>query len=481
MNPILIGVSLFATLLSTISYLSFPGESLGKGPVYMCNYLIYPVIFLVVGFVILPVYMKQQVTSAYELLESKLGVGVRILGAVMFLMLRLVWMSLLIYMTAKALSVMVFGAEDGAKWIPLIVIITGAVAITYTMLGGLRAVVITDLMQTILLYGGALLIIGVITFKMGGFGWFPTKWHGHWDTQPIFPDSLATRVTFIGTLFQVGIWYIATAAGDQVSVQRFMATTDAKAARKALAMQLTIAMVVGVTLGMVGFAMLGYFEANPQLLNGMDLKGDADHMYSHFVANMLPPVVTGLVLAGLFAAAMSSVDSGVNSITAVVSTDFIDRFRSKKLSGDHHVLVLRITACVVGVIVVLLSSLVEKVPGNFTAVTNKTVNLLTVPIFCLFFFALFVPFARSAGVLIGAIFGTATAAAIAFSGPLLGVLEDRYGFDPSTIGSTLNPETGVYTDPISFQWIGLFALIVNLAVGCLASLIINKISPRTES
>ena len=128
-----------------------------------------------------------------------------------------------------ALSVMVFGAEDGAKWIPLIVIITGAIAITYTMLGGLRAVVITDLMQTILLYGGALLIIGVITYKMGGFGWFPTKWHSHWDTQPIFPDSLATRVTFIGTIFQVGIWYIATAAGDQVSVQRFMATKDVAA------------------------------------------------------------------------------------------------------------------------------------------------------------------------------------------------------------------------------------------------------------
>jgi SSS family solute:Na+ symporter len=95
MNPILIGISLFATLLSTISYLAMPGETMGKGPVYLVGYLVYPVVFLVLAFVVLPVYMRQKkVTSAYELLEKKLGLSVRLLGVVMFLMLRLVWMAL---------------------------------------------------------------------------------------------------------------------------------------------------------------------------------------------------------------------------------------------------------------------------------------------------------------------------------------------------------------------------------------------------
>ena len=147
---------------------------------------------------------------------------------------------------------------------------------------------------------------------------------------------------------------------------------------------------------MVGFALLGYFEANPGELGGYDLKTDADHMFAHFVSNMLPPVVSGLVLSGLFAAAMSSVDSGVNSITAVVTTDFIDRFRSKPITEAKQVRISRILAISVGLIVVVLSSLVKLVEGNFTAVTNKTVNLLTVPIFCLFFFALFVRFATPA-------------------------------------------------------------------------------------
>ena len=82
MNPVLVGVSLFAILLSTISYLSKPRESLGKGPVMTATLLAYPFIFLIVAYVFLPVYMRQRVTSAYELLEARLGLGIRLLGAI---------------------------------------------------------------------------------------------------------------------------------------------------------------------------------------------------------------------------------------------------------------------------------------------------------------------------------------------------------------------------------------------------------------
>ncbi|MCB1230774.1 MAG: sodium/solute symporter [Verrucomicrobiae bacterium] len=448
MNPMLIGVSLFASLLSTITYLSIPGETQGKGPVYLTNYLAYPLIFVIVAFVLLPVYMKQQVTSAYELLESKLGVSIRLLGATMFLALRLVWMSLLIYLTAAAIATMI-GAED--KWIPLIVLGTGLVAVTYATLGGLRAVVITDLMQTILLYGGAVLVIAVITVRMGGFNWFPTEWNPNWDEQPVFSLDPKVRVTVIGSIVSVLIWYVCTSGGDQVSVQRFMATSDLRSARWAIGMQLIVGAVVGLTLGLAGFALLGYFQANPGLLPPeLAEKSAADKIFPHFIAAHLPPVVSGLVVSGLFAAAMSSIDSGVNSITAVVSNDFIDRFRRQPISEKHHVWVARIIAFSVGAFVVLFSTTMGKVPGNITAVTNKTVNLLTVPIFCLFFFALFVKFSRPVGVWVGAIVGTAAGALIAFSGPIF------------------TPEAG--TDPVSFQWIAPVSLVTNIVVGSLVSL-----------
>jgi SSS family solute:Na+ symporter len=337
------------------------------------------------------------------------------------------------------------------SYIPWIVIVTGAFAITYTSLGGLRAVVITDLMQTLLLYGGALLVIGTITVKMGGFGWFPTEWQSDiWDSQPVFSLDPSTRVTVIGSIVSVLIWYVCTSCGDQVSIQRFMATKDAKTARKAIGMQLMVGATVGITLGITGFALLGYFQADPQLLPaGLTLNENADKIFPHFIAFHLPPVVSGLVVAGLFAAAMSSIDSGVNSITAVVMTDFLKRFGKQPESELKQLLFARSLAVTIGVVVVLASSLMEHVPGNITAVTTKTVNLLTVPIFLLFFFALFVPFANAKGVWIGVSCSIVVAVLIAFSGPIFGMNEQGL-------------------DPVSFQLISPAALVVGIVVGCLA-------------
>jgi len=199
MNPFFIGVSLFATLLSTITYLSSPGEAIGKGPVWACGLLMAPVIYFIVAYGLLPVYMKQRVTSAYELLEERLGVSIRLLGATMFLALRLVWMTLLIYIAGKAM-VQMMGVPH--SWTIGVVFITGTVAIIYTSLGGLRTVVVTDCMQTVLMLGGALLVIGMVTYDVGGFSWFPTTWQPTWDTQPVFPSSPTTRVTMVTTMLR---------------------------------------------------------------------------------------------------------------------------------------------------------------------------------------------------------------------------------------------------------------------------------------
>ena len=104
---------------------------------------------------------------------------------------------------------------------------------------------------------------------------------------------------------------------------------------------------------------------------------------------------------------------------------------------------------------VVTSSLMEHIPGNITAVTNKTSNLFTTPIFALFFFALFVPFARPAGVVAGTVCGLAAAALIAFSGPIFGMLPNG-------------------NDPVSFIWISPIALSVDLTVGITVSWILHK-------
>ena len=480
MNPVLIGVSLFVTLLSTITFLSKPGEMVGKGPVMMASICVFPLVYLIVAYGILPSYMKHRVTSAYQLLEAKLGVSLRILAASMFLVLRLLWMSLLVYLASEAMTVML-GID--VKWIPLFVLATGTVSVIYASIGGLRAVVVTDFLQAVLLFGGALLVIAVVTLEMRGFSWFPTEWHANWDTQPFFSFDPRIRLTVIGSILMVGTWYVCTTAGDQTAVQRFMATRDLNSARRAFAMQLIVACIVLITLGFVGFALLGYFDAYPERLPaGLNLKENADKVFPYFIAYHLPVGVSGLVVAAMFAAAMSSIDSGVNSITAVVTTDFLDRFGWRPATEKGQMLAAKLLAFTIGAIVVVGSSLIGHIPGNITAVAYKTTSLLTTPIFGLFFYAMFLPFACPAGAWTGTVVGVVTAAVIASSGPLVTFFELEWGIPAQTFGVELQTIMDEYTgtpkllapDPISFQWVGPVSLAVNLAVGTLVSWISHR-------
>lgn len=465
MSPTLVGISLFATLLSTISYLASPGEIIGKGPVALTGILGLPIVYVIVGYLFIPAIMRRRVTSAYELLEERLGLRVRLLGATMFIVLRVIWMSLLVYLAAKAVTVMI-GVDE--SWIPTIVVLTGFVAVIYTSLGGLRAVVITDLVQAILLLGGALLVIVVVTVELGDFSWFPTSWQAHWDTQPLYSFDPTTRVTFVGTILSVCLWHLCTAAGDQTSIQRFMATGDVNAARRAYAIHLGYGTVVLLVLAAVGLSLMGYFQQNvDQLPKGMELAREADQIFPHFIAFHLPAGVSGLVVAAMFAAAMSSIDSGVNSITAVVTTDFLERFDIQPATDRGRVWAARSLAFGIGAAVVLGSSVMGEVPGNIQAVTTKTNGLLVTPIFGLFFFALFVPFATPTGALMGTACGLVVAVLVAFSGPIFGFVEVQ-SLDAQ------GKEIVKQFDPISFQWVSPASLIANLVVGTLVSWVTRR-------
>ena len=449
MNPMLIGFSMFATLLSTISYLAVPGEAISKGPGGLLNFLAYPFAFLIVVYAIIPVYMRSRVTSAYELLEERLGVRVRLLGAVLFLLLRLTWMSLLVFLSAKAVTVML-GVDE--SWIPLVTLLTGLVAVLYTSLGGLRAVVITDTFQALLMFGGACLAIGLVTWELGGLSWIPTGWQPHWDVQPLFSFDPGVRISILGSIFYVFVLTVCVAGGDQTMVQRFMATRDVRAARRAYLTHLIVSIVIIVSLWTVGFALLGYFQEFPgKLPGGIELIRNGDDVFPYYIAYMLPPGVSGLVVSAMFAAAMSSIDSGVNSITAVVTRDFLARFGRLPDSERKRTRIAKILAFTIGGVVVVGGSFLQHVPGNIWAVSNKTSSLLTAPVFGLFFFAFFVPFAKPLGVAVGTGLGILAGALTAFSGPLFG----------------MDPVTG--EDPVSFMWVAPCALAVDLSAGTLIS------------
>jgi len=161
----------------------------------------------------------------------------------------------------------------------------------------------------------------------------------------------------------------------------------------------------------------------------------------------------------MFSAGMSSIDSGVNSITAVINKDFLERFGRQPATQYGRTRLAKALALGIGFFVILGSSFLEQVPGNIWAVGEKA-SLLVTPLFALFVFALFVPFATPVGVIAGALSGITTAATIAFSGPI-------FEMDATT-----------ESDPVSFIWIAPVALAVNLLVGTLASVALPSSGAR---
>ncbi|MEX2672048.1 MAG: sodium/solute symporter, partial [Phycisphaeraceae bacterium] len=455
-NSIIIGISIFASMLSTISFLSYPGEIIKHGPMLLTGLLAIPFAYVLIGYWLLPVLMRHRATSAYELLEARLGMTGRRLGAIMFLIFRLNWMALLLYMSSMAM-VVVLGIDE--RNLPLVAAVVGLVAVMYTSVGGLRAVVVTDVVQFAILFGGALVTLGTITYNMGGVSaWWPTDAAvtAHWDEQPFWSWDPTVRITMVGMIIMGVVSRLTSAGGDQVQVQRFMATTDAKAARRAFLVTSIAGVFTMTLLSLVGLALMGYFTEHAHLIPASgSVESEADGLYPYFIAAFLPPGISGLVVAALFAAAMSSVDSGVNSISAVVMSDFVEQWKRKPQTQKQHVRFAIVLAFVIGVIVVLLSTLMQYIPGNFTEVTNRAIGTLGAPLFALFVLALFVPFSNSYGAVVGAAYGVSCSMVVAY--------------------------WGVLTDlpHLSFMWIGPAGLLVNVVVGMAASALTGQVSPRS--
>jgi len=444
-----VGISLLATLLSTISYLATPGEMIAKGPMICVAVLAAPITYVVVGYGVLPFVMRQQVTSAYELLESRLGLGPRMLAASMFLALRLVWMGVMINVAAVAVVGVLGLSAEQAKWaVPLAMLLCGTVAVVYTAMGGLRAVVTTDVVQFFLLFGGALLTILLVTWKFRGFGWWPTHWQQHWQQQPIFSFDPHVRVTVFGTILGGILWWICTAGSDQTAIQRFMATGSARAARRSFLVNIIADASTVVLLVLVGLALLGFYSAESEATGGaINLVKQGDQMFPRFIATQLPAGLAGLVVAAMFAAVMSSLDSGLNSTASVIIIDFIRRLGGRSHSPAEELRLSRYLTLGMGFVIVLLAMVVQNVPGNILEMSQKILGLLVAPLFGIFFLALFVRFGTAFGAVFGAWYSCTAALLVAF-------------WDLITAGPAL-----------SFQWISPCALAVSIVTGVLLSLV----------
>ncbi|MFH0796340.1 MAG: sodium/solute symporter [Candidatus Omnitrophota bacterium] len=441
MNWFPIGISLVATLISTISYLAVPGEMIRYGPAFLLGYLPVPFAFIIISTIFIPFFVKLRITSAYEYLEKRFSGSVRTLGSSLFILIRLTWMGVVVYTASLAVAKMA-----GAPLVPTIFAV-GFVATVYTSLGGIQADIFTDIIQFFILFGGALFAVLYVVIRLGGVsGWWGMILQEVHLDYPVVSFDPTTRLSVMGLFIFGFFWQMCTYGSDQIVLQRYLCTRNLKQARLSVATNYIADFFLTMVLALVGFSLLVLYQQHPQLLSADiagGLKDKADLIFPHFIAFTMPTGLTGFVIAALLAAAMSSLDSGVNSISAVVTVDFYQR-HSHKVRNFDPLSFAKKFSFIIGLIVTVWACFVNRIGGNIVEVTNKANGCLVGPLFGIFALGILIKRANSFGVVSGGLLGIITGVLVTYSGPF-------------------------FNRAISFMWIIPFSSIVTFLVGWLLS------------
>lgn len=398
------GMSLFATGASAISLMAMPGKAFAGDWTYL-TISFYTVITLpILMFFLAPLVRRLKISTANEYLEKRFGIVARTLASVIFIFTQIAGrMASVMLLPAIALS-----AITGMSVITCILIM-GVITTVYTFFGGLEAVVWTDTVQGFIMVAsiGGCLILVLTKLEMGPVEMWTTanaagKFHMFdfsWNiTQPTM------LIFFIATVFST-----LGSVGDQNFVQRVQCTPDMRQTRLAVGMQLLVSVPMNLLLFSLGTALFLFYRSHP---GDLDPLMKTDGIYPFFVAQQLPPGVSGIVVAALFAATMSTISSSICSVSDLGVQDFYRRFNPR--ATDHSSLVLgRILTAVVGIAGVGAAILLSK--SNLTSVWDLAmlvIGLISSGIVGLFFLGLLTRRANEAGAVVGVLIGLAVIASL---------------------------------------------------------------------
>ncbi|MBN2457004.1 MAG: sodium/solute symporter [Sedimentisphaerales bacterium] len=484
------GLSLVASVISTVSYLGVPGETIRHGLANAASNWVIPLAFVVVIFAWLPFFMRLRLTSVYEYLEKRFGLAARLVGVSLFvLILRLGWMALIVltlsgavgqitYPSASNLLSSTFGWQVSLQgWLLLVMVAAGLLATLYTMLGGIKAVIWTDVAQYFILMAGGILTI-VIIARDTGTG--PSQWWHMLSSvkhTPVVVASwdLSERTTLLWVTLYTFFWYVCSYAGDQVAMQRYFSTPSVRSAVWASITNCIGSLLLAAVLAFCGMALLTYYTNFPQeIVNGITNPQDpaaADNVFPHFIGHGLPVGVSGLVVAALFAVAMSSFDSGINSVSTVVTVDVFRRLKPGR-SGRDELVLARILTVIIGAGVTGLAVAMMYLPKdwNIIDISLRVVDTALGPLGAMFIVGILLPHVGQCAIVIAALCGFGVALVMAWwveLGWFLGFIE----------GQTLDVAIQTASRPSSFLVLPFSLLFTFLLAAILGAFML---SPEPE-
>lgn len=343
-----IGMSIFATLISSVTFLAYPGEGYKSNWILLVQGFMVPVVLIFSIRFIVPLYRNVIGLSAYEYFEKRFGYLARVYGSLGFIFAHFSKMGSVLFLLALALSSM-----TGVDALAIIWVI-GIAIIFITLFGGMEAVIWLDVIQGFLLILGGIVAIGVILFKTdGGLGQIVSYAVDH-DKIGFGPyDFDFVNLTFWVMVIN-GIFYAIQKYGaDQTIVQRYLTAKSDKDAIRASIMGIAITVPVWTVFMFIGTALFSFYALHPNLGLPEGIKPDA--VFPYFITTQLPPGLVGLILSALIAAAISSLDADLNCLAAVGVDDYYKRIKPKS-SGMQQLRMGKILVVAAGLASILVAT-----------------------------------------------------------------------------------------------------------------------------
>ncbi|MTI72045.1 MAG: sodium/solute symporter [Stenotrophomonas sp.] len=312
------GISLYATNTSSISFIAIPAKAYETNWQYLTNNLVAVLGLMFVAVWIVPLLRRLDLMSVFSYLETRFHPAIRMLASALAIAMQ-VGSRLSVILFLPALAIATITGID-VVWS---ILIMGIFTIIYTVMGGMRAVVWTDFVQVFVKMGGAIFAIGFIVWTLGAdFDGIREAAMAEHKTKLLDFSFDLTKATVWGFIFLVVFDVVLTFPKDQVLMQRTLATKSDKEAGRSIWIFAAIMIPGGFIFYSIGTALWMYYKHNPGRLDPL-LPIDAT--FPLFIAAELPPGVTGLIIAGIFAAAMSTLSSIINSVATLLSVDFYDK------------------------------------------------------------------------------------------------------------------------------------------------------------
>jgi SSS family solute:Na+ symporter len=336
------GLSLYAVNTSSISFIAIPAKAFETNWQYLTNNLIAVLGLMFVAVWIVPLLRRLDLMSTFSYLETRFHPTIRMLASALAIVMQVgSRMSVILFLPALAISTITGIDVVWSIWL------MGGFTIIYTAMGGMKAVIWTDVVQVIVKMGGAIFAILFIVWTLkGGFGEFTQIAMAESKTK-LFDFSFdLTKATVWGFIFLVLFEVVLTFPKDQVLMQRVLSTKSDKEAGRSVWAFAAIMIPGGFIFYGIGTALFVYYKNNPERMNPL-LPVDAT--FPLFIAAELPMGVTGLIIAGIFAAAMATLSGIMNSVATLITVDFYERFAKDK-SQKKGVFFAEIMTVVVGLV-----------------------------------------------------------------------------------------------------------------------------------